>query len=267
MVKFCEAIKDKSKKDTREYYQDKRTWVFEVGSALLFAVIVPIIEFALGIITNILIGILSGVGAGLVVLVLWCVGTRIYFRLTAPAKLYYEKVKEINELRTKLYNKSKIEGDFYSPKSLNGEKWLNIRITNNTGTELISCYTYPISIFDINNLDNNLYPRSPKEDKYFWRDHKRDDKNIRNGGEELVPLGRINYKDNRLLIEMQNSKDIILSGTYIITIGLSYGYESHRQEKKFSTKFTIFNNGNLEVLYDDKKTNKQKMKPSLKRTS
>ena len=158
-------------------------------------------------------------------------------------------------MQEELSRRSNIEGYFYSPKSplSNGQKWLNIRITNNTETDLVGCYIYPISIFDINNLDINKYERSPKDDKFFWRDHKRDDKNIEDGGEELIPLGRVNHNDNKLIIELQNLNGIITIGTYILTIGLSYGYKSHRQEKEFSTKFSILDNGNLEVLYDDKK--------------
>lgn len=93
-------VQKRGKKDTQEYYhKDRRGWAYNVGSAILFAIISPIVYGSMGLImpNQFWLSILAGVISGAIFFVIWRIGVSVYFLFEASRKLYEEKESELEK--------------------------------------------------------------------------------------------------------------------------------------------------------------------------
>lgn len=131
--------------DTKDYYRnDRRAWVYNVGSAIVVAIITPIVSYLLGQITipsQLGISILVGVIAGAIVFIVWLFGVFIYHIWESPRNLYNDREQEIGKIlkekdsELERFNWNKV--DFYvTPYSIIGMKGWGLKIKNDKRFDL-----------------------------------------------------------------------------------------------------------------------------------
>jgi len=152
----------RAKRDTREYYRkDRRGWLYNIGSALLVAIVTPIVSYFLGQIAkprDFWLSLLAGVLAGLVVLVIWFAGVFISHLWHVPATTFREKQLLANR---PTFRDIEIKEYFFDPRE-------SFRF----GLEIIN---RKISLPSINYDDINIFSVEPKvvsvgEEGGLWND-------------------------------------------------------------------------------------------------
>jgi len=95
--KYNSLVWQRAKKDTQEYYRtDRRSWVYNVWSSIIVAVIAPIVYGEMGLIMpeQLVQSIVAGVASGVIFFGLWRAGVFVHFWWTAHEKLYRDMEAE-----------------------------------------------------------------------------------------------------------------------------------------------------------------------------
>ncbi|WKZ42901.1 MAG: hypothetical protein QY302_00655 [Anaerolineales bacterium] len=187
---YLALIWEQGKKDTKEYYhKDRKGWIFNIGSALIVAIISPIVFGAMGLIMANQLGlsILAGLISGILFLGLWFLIVFIYHLANAPASLFREQQHELEK-----YGWSKIEFEEVPYSVMNISGWA-LKITNNKSFDL---HRIEIRLTEIR-VDQNIYNKPSKvyyfgsidyEDERLVDHFETDNKGIKQGNERSFAI-------------------------------------------------------------------------------
>lgn len=125
--RYGEIVWERGVRDTRAYYaKDRRAWVYNIGSAVLGAILSPLIYRALGLTVSDHLGLFLGAGvlSAAVFLAFWLTGVFLYHLWAASASLYSEQ-----KVKADLYTVAGIDVSVYAP-TVNDIRPFGLMVTN-----------------------------------------------------------------------------------------------------------------------------------------
>jgi hypothetical protein len=88
---------EQAMQDISDYFKDTRGWIFNIGSFLVFAIVGPLVLFAIGVLdmnSGLPTATIGGLIAGAIGFSIWLLGVVAYYYYKAPFKLYH-KIKPL----------------------------------------------------------------------------------------------------------------------------------------------------------------------------